>query len=171
MKDDIHNTVLVDNSKDRAVLLSLGDIQKALSETKKGVKVNIYQFLNHWSTYIRYSQGNILIKNGYFDYLCLYERKRDHDIKSTWSLHYPTKYTNHNNIEININFSLWLTLFQHEPLQRDPANTLSKFTFCLPTCRISESTEKLMNLAYETLIEATQSTPQWYVCQVAIILP
>lgn len=57
----------------------------------------------------------------------------------------------------------WQTyLFQHEPLQRDPANTLSKFTFCLPSCRISESTEKLMNLAYETLIEATQSTPQWY---------
>lgn len=45
MKDDIHNTVLVDNSKDRAVLLSLGDIQKALSENKKGVKVNINQFL------------------------------------------------------------------------------------------------------------------------------
>ncbi|XP_020600690.1 centromere/kinetochore protein zw10 homolog [Orbicella faveolata] len=86
MKDDIHNTVLVDSGKDRAVLLSLGDIQKALSENKKGVK--------------------------------------------------------------------------HEPLHGDPANTVSKFTFCLPSCRISESTEKLMNLAYETLIEATQSTPQ-----------
>ena len=68
-------------------------------------------------------------------------------------------------------FSLWLTLFQHEPLQGDPANTLSKFTFCLPACRISESTEKLMNLAYETLIEATQSTPQWYVCLLAAISP
>ncbi|XP_058967958.2 centromere/kinetochore protein zw10 homolog [Pocillopora verrucosa] len=86
MKDDIHNTVLVDSKKDKAVLQSLGDIKKALSDNKKGVK--------------------------------------------------------------------------HEPLQRDPANTLSKFTFCLPSCRISESTEKLMNLAYETLIEATQSTPQ-----------
>ncbi|RMX44226.1 hypothetical protein pdam_00005277 [Pocillopora damicornis] len=86
MKDDIHNTVLVDRKKDKAVLQSLGDIKKALSDNKKGVK--------------------------------------------------------------------------HEPLQRDPANTLSKFTFCLPSCRISESTEKLMNLAYETLIEATQSTPQ-----------
>lgn len=86
MKDDIHNTVLVDSNKDKGVLLSLGDIQKALSDNKKGVK--------------------------------------------------------------------------HEPLQRDPANTLSKFTFCLPSCRISESTEKLMNLAYKTLIEATQSTPQ-----------
>lgn len=50
MKDDIHNTVLVDSSKDRAVLLSLGDIQKALSENKKGVKVNINQFLYHRST-------------------------------------------------------------------------------------------------------------------------
>ncbi|KAJ7380440.1 Centromere/kinetochore protein zw10 [Desmophyllum pertusum] len=86
MKDDIHNTVLVGSSTDRAILLSLGDVQKALSQTKKGVK--------------------------------------------------------------------------HEPLQRDPAKTLNKFTFCLPTCRISESTEKLMNLAYETLIEASQSTPQ-----------
>ncbi|PFX30588.1 Centromere/kinetochore protein zw10-like [Stylophora pistillata] len=86
MKDDIHNTVLVDSNKDKGVLLSLGDIQKALSDNKKGVK--------------------------------------------------------------------------HEPLQRDPTNTLSKFTFCLPSCRISESTEKLMNLAYKTLIEATQSTPQ-----------
>lgn len=47
MKDDIHNTVLVDSGKDRAVLLSLGDIQKALSENKKGVKVNMNQFLCH----------------------------------------------------------------------------------------------------------------------------
>lgn len=84
--------------------------------------------------------------------------KRDNDIKSQII------------IQIN-NFYLWQTLFQHEPLQGDPANTLSKFTFCLPTCRISESTEKLMNLAYETLIEATQSTPQWYVYQFAIITP
>lgn len=85
MKDDIHNTVLVDSSTDRAVLASLGDIEKAL-KNKKGTK--------------------------------------------------------------------------YEPLQKDAGNTLSKFTFCLPTCRISESTKKLMNLAYETLIEATQSTPQ-----------
>ena len=40
MKDDIHNTVLVDSSNDKAVLLSLGDIQKALSQDKKGVKVH-----------------------------------------------------------------------------------------------------------------------------------
>ena len=48
MKDEIHNTVVVDSSKDRAVLLSLGDIQKALSENKKGVKVNISQLLWYW---------------------------------------------------------------------------------------------------------------------------
>lgn len=41
MKDDIHNTVVVDSSKDRATLLSLGDIQKALSQNKKGVKVGV----------------------------------------------------------------------------------------------------------------------------------
>ena len=39
MKDDIHNTVLVDSKKDKAVLQSLGDIKKALSDNKKGVKV------------------------------------------------------------------------------------------------------------------------------------
>ncbi|CAH3198135.1 unnamed protein product, partial [Porites evermanni] len=85
MKDDIHNTVLVDSSADRAVLVSLGDVEKALQNVK-GTK--------------------------------------------------------------------------HEPLKKDAGSTLSKFTFHLPTCRISESTQKLMDLAYETLIEATQSTPQ-----------
>ena len=39
MKDDIHNTVLVDSKKDKAVLQSLGDIKKALSDNTKGVKV------------------------------------------------------------------------------------------------------------------------------------
>ena len=39
MKDDIHNTVLVDSSKDRAVLVSLGDVEKAL-QSKKGTKVH-----------------------------------------------------------------------------------------------------------------------------------
>jgi len=87
MKDDIHNTILVDSSTDRAVLTSLGDIEKSL-QNKKGVK---------------------------------------HEPPST-----PT----------------------------DTGNMLSKFTFCLPACRISECTEKLMKLAYQTLIEATQSTPQ-----------
>ena len=57
-----------------------------------------------------------------------------------------------------------LNVFQNEPLQADEPKTLSKFTFHLPTCRISESTKKLMDLAYKTLIEATESTPQWFVC-------
>ncbi|XP_015772141.1 PREDICTED: centromere/kinetochore protein zw10 homolog [Acropora digitifera] len=51
------------------------------------------------------------------------------------------------------------------PLQRDEGTTVSKFTFCLPACRISESTEKLMTLAYKTLFEAVQSTPTWKIQQ------
>uniref|UniRef100_A0A672V7I0 Centromere/kinetochore protein zw10 homolog n=1 Tax=Strigops habroptila TaxID=2489341 RepID=A0A672V7I0_STRHB len=38
---------------------------------------------------------------------------------------------------------------------------LSQYTFSLPTCRISSSVEKLMELAYQTLLEATSSTDQW----------
>ena len=38
MKDDIHNMVLVDSSADRAVLVSLGDVEKALQNVK-GTKV------------------------------------------------------------------------------------------------------------------------------------
>lgn len=45
MKDDIHNTVLVDSSKDKAVLLSLGDIQKALTQDSKGTKVCIKDYV------------------------------------------------------------------------------------------------------------------------------
>ncbi|KFP34128.1 Centromere/kinetochore protein zw10, partial [Colius striatus] len=37
---------------------------------------------------------------------------------------------------------------------------LSQHTFSLPTCRISSSVEKLMELAYQTLLEATASTDQ-----------
>uniref|UniRef100_A0A8B9TJ00 Zw10 kinetochore protein n=1 Tax=Anas platyrhynchos TaxID=8839 RepID=A0A8B9TJ00_ANAPL len=37
---------------------------------------------------------------------------------------------------------------------------LSQYTFSLPTCRISSSVEKLMELAYQTLLEATGSTDQ-----------
>lgn len=44
MKDDIHNTVLVDSSADRAVLVSLGDVEKALQNVK-GTKV---QSVFHW---------------------------------------------------------------------------------------------------------------------------
>lgn len=39
---------------------------------------------------------------------------------------------------------------------------LSQYTFSLPTCRISASVEKLMELAYQTLLETTASTDQWY---------
>jgi len=35
---------------------------------------------------------------------------------------------------------------------------LSQYTFSLPTCRISASVEKLMELAYQTLLETTAST-------------
>ncbi|NXT22138.1 ZW10 protein, partial [Syrrhaptes paradoxus] len=37
---------------------------------------------------------------------------------------------------------------------------LSQYTFSLPTCRISSSVEKLVELAYQTLLEATASTDQ-----------
>ncbi|XP_064326780.1 centromere/kinetochore protein zw10 homolog [Phalacrocorax carbo] len=37
---------------------------------------------------------------------------------------------------------------------------LSQYTFSLPSCRISSSVEKLMELAYQTLLEATASTDQ-----------
>ncbi|XP_069750956.1 centromere/kinetochore protein zw10 homolog isoform X2 [Narcine bancroftii] len=37
---------------------------------------------------------------------------------------------------------------------------LSSQTMCLPTCRISESVQKLMELAYQTLSEATRATPE-----------
>ncbi|XP_067827031.1 centromere/kinetochore protein zw10 homolog isoform X2 [Heptranchias perlo] len=37
---------------------------------------------------------------------------------------------------------------------------LSHRTLCLPTCRISESVQKLMELAYQTLSEATSATPE-----------
>ncbi|XP_051668510.1 centromere/kinetochore protein zw10 homolog [Manacus candei] len=37
---------------------------------------------------------------------------------------------------------------------------LSQYTFSLPTCRISSSVEQLMELVYQTLLEATVSTDQ-----------
>ncbi|NXX45400.1 ZW10 protein, partial [Tricholaema leucomelas] len=37
---------------------------------------------------------------------------------------------------------------------------LSQYTFALPTCRISASVQQLMELAYQTLLEATASTDQ-----------
>ena len=47
MKDDIHNTVLVDSGADRAVLVSLGDVEKALQNVK-GTKVQCLSF--GWKT-------------------------------------------------------------------------------------------------------------------------
>ena len=44
MKDDIHNTILVDSSADRAVLVSLGDVEKALQNVK-GKKVQSLHWL------------------------------------------------------------------------------------------------------------------------------
>ncbi|XP_010132913.1 PREDICTED: centromere/kinetochore protein zw10 homolog, partial [Buceros rhinoceros silvestris] len=52
-----------------------------------------------------------------------------------------------------------------EPLRNDTVSLengtkLSQYTFSLPTCRISSSVEQLMELAYQTLLEATASTDQ-----------
>ncbi|KFO31125.1 centromere/kinetochore protein zw10 homolog [Fukomys damarensis] len=41
-----------------------------------------------------------------------------------------------------------------------PENTLDQHSFSLPTCRISESVKKLMELAYQTLLEATTTSDQ-----------
>lgn len=49
-----------------------------------------------------------------------------------------------------------------EMVNLEPANTLDQHSFSLPTCRISESVKKLMELAYQTLLEATASSDQWY---------
>ncbi|KAM6171948.1 centromere/kinetochore protein zw10 homolog [Erethizon dorsatum] len=42
----------------------------------------------------------------------------------------------------------------------EPENTLDQRSFSLPMCRISESVKKLMELAYQTLLEATTSSDQ-----------
>ncbi|XP_006890853.1 PREDICTED: centromere/kinetochore protein zw10 homolog isoform X2 [Elephantulus edwardii] len=41
-----------------------------------------------------------------------------------------------------------------------PENPLDQHSFSMPTCRISESVQKLMELAYQTLLEATTSSDQ-----------
>ncbi|XP_008970012.1 centromere/kinetochore protein zw10 homolog isoform X2 [Pan paniscus] len=48
----------------------------------------------------------------------------------------------------------------HEVMNLEPENTLDQHSFSLPTCRISESVKKLMELAYQTLLEATTSSDQ-----------
>ena len=40
-------------------------------------------------------------------------------------------------------------------------NHVSEGVFALPECAVSESTECLVNLAYQTLQEASSNTPQW----------
>lgn len=47
----------------------------------------------------------------------------------------------------------------HEPSALENEFKLSQHTFSLPTCRISESVQKLIQLAYQTLSEATASNP------------
>ncbi|XP_045139514.1 centromere/kinetochore protein zw10 homolog [Echinops telfairi] len=42
----------------------------------------------------------------------------------------------------------------------EPGNSLDRHSFSLPTCRISASVQKLMELAYQTLLEATTSSDQ-----------
>uniref|UniRef100_A0AC11DHB4 Zw10 kinetochore protein n=1 Tax=Ovis aries TaxID=9940 RepID=A0AC11DHB4_SHEEP len=49
----------------------------------------------------------------------------------------------------------------NEAANLEPENTLDQHSFSLPTCRISESVKKLMELAYQTLLEATTSSDQW----------
>lgn len=50
----------------------------------------------------------------------------------------------------------------NEVVNLEPENALDQHSFSLPTCRISESVKKLMELAYQTLVEATTSSDQWY---------
>uniref|UniRef100_A0A8V0ZXU4 Centromere/kinetochore protein zw10 homolog n=1 Tax=Gallus gallus TaxID=9031 RepID=A0A8V0ZXU4_CHICK len=48
----------------------------------------------------------------------------------------------------------------NEMVNLENDSKLSQYTFSLPTCRISASVEKLMELAYQTLLETTASTDQ-----------
>ncbi|XP_058302797.1 centromere/kinetochore protein zw10 homolog isoform X2 [Hylobates moloch] len=48
----------------------------------------------------------------------------------------------------------------NEVMNLEPENMLDQHSFSLPTCRISESVKKLMELAYQTLLEATTSSDQ-----------
>lgn len=48
----------------------------------------------------------------------------------------------------------------NEVVNLEPENALDQHSFSLPTCRISESVKKLMELAYQTLVEATTSSDQ-----------
>ncbi|XP_053451310.1 centromere/kinetochore protein zw10 homolog isoform X2 [Nycticebus coucang] len=48
----------------------------------------------------------------------------------------------------------------NEVVNLEPESTLDQHSFSLPICRISESVKKLMELAYQTLLEATTSSDQ-----------
>nr|XP_019608907.1 PREDICTED: centromere/kinetochore protein zw10 homolog [Rhinolophus sinicus] len=48
----------------------------------------------------------------------------------------------------------------NEVVNLQPENTLDQHSFALPPCYISESVKKLMELAYQTLLEATTSSDQ-----------
>uniref|UniRef100_A0A673UKI7 Centromere/kinetochore protein zw10 homolog n=1 Tax=Suricata suricatta TaxID=37032 RepID=A0A673UKI7_SURSU len=48
----------------------------------------------------------------------------------------------------------------NEVVNLEPEHTLDQHSFSLPTCRISESVRRLMELAYQTLLEATTSSDQ-----------
>ncbi|XP_037697420.1 centromere/kinetochore protein zw10 homolog [Choloepus didactylus] len=48
----------------------------------------------------------------------------------------------------------------NEVVNLEPENTLDQHSFSLPTCHISESVKRLMELAYQTLLEATTSSDQ-----------
>ena len=48
-----------------------------------------------------------------------------------------------------------------EAVRLDGHQQLSSRTMCLPVCRISESVQQLMELAFNTLREAVGSSTQW----------
>ncbi|XP_004604760.1 centromere/kinetochore protein zw10 homolog [Sorex araneus] len=48
----------------------------------------------------------------------------------------------------------------YKEVNLESENTLDQHTFSFPTCRISESVKNLMELAYQTLLEATTSSDQ-----------
>ncbi|NXK37112.1 ZW10 protein, partial [Piprites chloris] len=52
------------------------------------------------------------------------------------------------------------TLLHNGTVNLEGETRLSQYTFALPTCRISSSVEQLMELVYQTLLEATVSTDQ-----------
>ncbi|XP_048199829.1 centromere/kinetochore protein zw10 homolog [Perognathus longimembris pacificus] len=56
--------------------------------------------------------------------------------------------------------SVPVSRIQYHEVNLEPENALDQHSFSLPICRISESVKKLMELAYQTLLEATTSSDQ-----------